>query len=112
GGPDLVQGDQPTEGAEAHDRGHCEPFLEHVGQGQRSRLGHLLRRPGLLTHSALPWILWPWELLPLIPRDDNLAFIAQVLLWRPRRASIIIFHFHCYLRSDKNISYLVLSIQQ
>jgi len=67
-----MQGDQPAEGAEAHDRGNGEPSLQGPGQSQSSRFGHLLRRFGLLTHSALwqPLNLWSWELLLTGLRGD------------------------------------------
>jgi len=60
-----VQGDQPAEGAEAHDRGNDQPLLERAGKGQGSCLRHLRQRCGFLAHGALrkPLILWPWESL-------------------------------------------------
>jgi hypothetical protein len=99
----LVQGDQPAEGAEAHDRGSDQPPLERAGKSQRSRLRHLLRWFGFLTHVALrkPLIVWSWESLLTGLRADIPIFIELVLLWYPRSMCIIIFQFrfHLYLQS-------------
>ncbi len=101
-GSNLVQGDQPTEGAEAHDRGNDQPLLERASQGQRSRLQHLLQRSGFLTHVVLrkPLILWSWESLLTDLRGDIPIFIELVLLWYPRSACIIIFQFRFHLCSS------------
>src|SRR5258708_14999886 len=91
-GPNLVQGDQPAKGAEAYDRDNSEPFLQGLGQGQGSRLGHLLRYSGLLTSAMLRQsrIPRPWELLLTCLRGDNPAFIGRVLSWCPLNGCIVI----------------------
>jgi hypothetical protein len=98
-----VQGDQPTEGAEAHERGNDQPLLERAGKGQGSCLRHLPQHFGFLPHVALrkPLILWSWESLLTGLCGDIPIFIELVLLWYPRSACIVIlqFRFHRYLQS-------------
>ena len=78
---------QTAERAEAHDRGNDEPSLERVGQGQRSRPGHFLRCPGLLTHTVLrkprvprSWALFLTSLLePLLILTMGVVVLMIVL---------------------------------